>query len=141
MSALGSNLGLLQTRNVIICQPPSAEYLKLGRVCEVTDPSVIIKIVIARFDCQFKSCFVRVLLSISVIRQICHKYSLTSPPCDPFSRQRNLSCSMSSSNQPRRAIRIANCSGAKTDPGHQMLRQATKGQVDVITGGMLGLFY
>jgi hypothetical protein len=38
---------------------------------------------------------------------------------------------------PRRAIRIANCSGAKGDPGVHMLNQALYGNVDVITGDYL----
>jgi hypothetical protein len=36
-----------------------------------------------------------------------------------------------------RACRIANCSGARGDPGYQMRRQATLGQVDFITGDYL----
>jgi hypothetical protein len=39
--------------------------------------------------------------------------------------------------QARRAIRIANCSGAITDPGDLMFTQATAGPVDVITGDYL----
>ncbi|KAF4592253.1 DUF1446 domain-containing protein [Ophiocordyceps camponoti-floridani] len=37
----------------------------------------------------------------------------------------------------RRPVRIANCSGASTDAGVHMLRQATLGPVDVITGDYL----
>ncbi|GAM88119.1 hypothetical protein ANO11243_061500 [Dothideomycetidae sp. 11243] len=37
----------------------------------------------------------------------------------------------------KRAVRIANCSGANSDPGYQMLRQATQGPVDFITGDYL----
>lgn len=37
----------------------------------------------------------------------------------------------------KRPVHIANCSGAKGDPGYQMLRQATQGDVDVITGDYL----
>jgi len=37
----------------------------------------------------------------------------------------------------RRAIRVANCSGAKADPGYHMLDQAKYGDVDVITGDYL----
>lgn len=37
----------------------------------------------------------------------------------------------------RRAVRIANCSGAAGDVGFQMLRQAINGPVDVITGDYL----
>ncbi|KAI1429019.1 DUF1446-domain-containing protein [Xylaria sp. FL1777] len=37
----------------------------------------------------------------------------------------------------RRPIRIANCSGATTDPGDLMLAQASAGPVDVITGDYL----
>ena len=37
----------------------------------------------------------------------------------------------------QRPVRIANCSGAKMDPGYQMLRQATEGDVDFITGDYL----
>ncbi|OJD19256.1 hypothetical protein AJ78_00786 [Emergomyces pasteurianus Ep9510] len=36
-----------------------------------------------------------------------------------------------------RPVRIANCSGARGDPGYQMLRQATLGDVDFITGDYL----
>jgi len=36
-----------------------------------------------------------------------------------------------------RPPRIANCSGYKADPGYQMLRQATQGDVDFITGDYL----
>jgi hypothetical protein len=36
-----------------------------------------------------------------------------------------------------RPVRIANCSGARGDPGYQMLRQATLGPVDFITGDYL----
>jgi hypothetical protein len=36
-----------------------------------------------------------------------------------------------------RPVRIANCSGAKNDPGYQMRRQATQGDVDFITGDYL----
>ncbi|KIW91221.1 uncharacterized protein Z519_08117 [Cladophialophora bantiana CBS 173.52] len=36
-----------------------------------------------------------------------------------------------------RACRIANCSGARGDPGYQMRRQATLGPVDFITGDYL----
>ena len=39
-----------------------------------------------------------------------------------------------------RPVRIANCSGAKMDPGYQMLRQATQGDVDFITGDYLAEF-
>jgi hypothetical protein len=38
---------------------------------------------------------------------------------------------------PKRAIRIANCSGAKVDPGIHMLNQALYGNCDVITGDYL----
>jgi hypothetical protein len=41
------------------------------------------------------------------------------------------------SGEPRRPCRIANCSGAKPDPGYQMRRQATFGPVDFITGDYL----
>lgn len=34
----------------------------------------------------------------------------------------------------QRPIRIANCSGATSDRGFQMYRQATEGPVDAITG-------
>lgn len=37
----------------------------------------------------------------------------------------------------QRPVRVANCSGAKMDPGYQMLRQATQGDVDFITGDYL----
>ncbi|KAG9519137.1 DUF1446-domain-containing protein, partial [Aureobasidium melanogenum] len=37
----------------------------------------------------------------------------------------------------RRAVKVANCSGAAGDPGYQMLRQATQGPVDFITGDYL----
>jgi hypothetical protein len=37
----------------------------------------------------------------------------------------------------RRAIRVANCSGAKVDPGVHMLNQALYGDCDVITGDYL----
>ncbi|KIX06700.1 uncharacterized protein Z518_04676 [Rhinocladiella mackenziei CBS 650.93] len=37
----------------------------------------------------------------------------------------------------KRAVRIANCSGAAGDPGYQMLRQASDGEVDFITGDYL----
>lgn len=37
----------------------------------------------------------------------------------------------------QRRVRIANCSGAKFDPGYQMLRQATQGDVDFVTGDYL----
>ncbi|KAI0123413.1 hypothetical protein BJ170DRAFT_108069 [Xylariales sp. AK1849] len=37
----------------------------------------------------------------------------------------------------RRAIRIANCSGATPDPGDHMLTQAISGPIDVITGDYL----
>lgn len=37
----------------------------------------------------------------------------------------------------KRPCRIANCSGARGDPGYQMRRQATYGQVDFITGDYL----
>ncbi|QSS59303.1 hypothetical protein I7I51_08736 [Histoplasma capsulatum] len=37
----------------------------------------------------------------------------------------------------QRPVRIANCSGARGDPGYQMLRQATLGDVDFITGDYL----
>ncbi|KAK3080927.1 hypothetical protein LTS18_011855, partial [Coniosporium uncinatum] len=36
-----------------------------------------------------------------------------------------------------RPPRVANCSGYKADPGYQMLRQATQGDVDFITGDYL----
>lgn len=36
-----------------------------------------------------------------------------------------------------RPVRIANCSGARGDPGYQMRRQATQGHVDFITGDYL----
>jgi hypothetical protein len=36
-----------------------------------------------------------------------------------------------------RPVRIANCSGARADPGYQMRRQATQGDVDFITGDYL----
>src|SRR6186713_3095707 len=36
-----------------------------------------------------------------------------------------------------RPVRIANCSGARGDPGYQMRRQATEGDVDFITGDYL----
>lgn len=36
-----------------------------------------------------------------------------------------------------RPVRIANCSGARGDPGYQMRRQATQGDVDFITGDYL----
>ncbi|KAJ9635542.1 hypothetical protein H2201_003200 [Coniosporium apollinis] len=36
-----------------------------------------------------------------------------------------------------RPVRIANCSGARGDPGSQMRRQATEGDVDFITGDYL----
>ena len=36
-----------------------------------------------------------------------------------------------------RPVRIANCSGARGDPGYQMRRQATLGPVDFITGDYL----
>ena len=36
-----------------------------------------------------------------------------------------------------RAVRIANCSGARGDPGYQFVRQATLGDVDFITGDYL----
>ena len=39
--------------------------------------------------------------------------------------------------QTRRPCRIANCSGARGDPGYQMKRQASLGQVDFITGDYL----
>ncbi|ORY71465.1 uncharacterized protein BCR38DRAFT_492682 [Pseudomassariella vexata] len=39
--------------------------------------------------------------------------------------------------EPKRPIRIANCSGAATDPGDIMLTQATAGPVDVIIGDYL----
>lgn len=42
-----------------------------------------------------------------------------------------------SGNESRRAVRIANCSGAKTDPGQHMLNQALYGNVDFITGDYL----
>jgi hypothetical protein len=41
------------------------------------------------------------------------------------------------SSHPKRAIRIANCSGAKVDPGIHMLNQALYGNCDVITGDYL----
>ncbi|MCJ1376996.1 hypothetical protein MMC17_000086 [Xylographa soralifera] len=49
---------------------------------------------------------------------------------------------MSSQNPPdggnlKRAVRIANCSGANCDPGIHMLNQACYGDVDVITGDYL----
>lgn len=34
----------------------------------------------------------------------------------------------------RRPVRIANCSGAASDPGFQRYRQATAGPIDAITG-------
>ena len=33
-----------------------------------------------------------------------------------------------------RPVRVANCSGARGDPGFQMRRQAMEGDVDFITG-------
>jgi hypothetical protein len=42
-----------------------------------------------------------------------------------------------SSGRPTRPCRIANCSGARGDPGYQMHRQATLGPVDFITGDYL----
>lgn len=36
-----------------------------------------------------------------------------------------------------RPVRIANCSGARGDPGYQMRRQATQGPIDFITGDYL----
>ncbi|KIW09938.1 hypothetical protein PV08_11714 [Exophiala spinifera] len=36
-----------------------------------------------------------------------------------------------------RPVRVANCSGARGDPGYQMRRQATEGDVDFITGDYL----
>lgn len=36
-----------------------------------------------------------------------------------------------------RPVRVANCSGARGDPGYQMRRQATQGDVDFITGDYL----
>ncbi|KAJ0413470.1 hypothetical protein BJY00DRAFT_306309 [Aspergillus carlsbadensis] len=39
--------------------------------------------------------------------------------------------------QPKRAVRIANCSGATSDPGVHMYNQAKYGPVDVITGDYL----
>ena len=36
-----------------------------------------------------------------------------------------------------RPVKIANCSGARGDPGYQMRRQATQGDVDFITGDYL----
>jgi hypothetical protein len=41
------------------------------------------------------------------------------------------------SSNPKRAIRIANCSGAKADPGIHMLNQSLYGNCDVITGDYL----
>ncbi|KAA8910927.1 hypothetical protein FN846DRAFT_937536 [Sphaerosporella brunnea] len=41
------------------------------------------------------------------------------------------------SEQGQRPIRIGNCSGATSDPGYQMFRQATLGPIDVITGDYL----
>jgi hypothetical protein len=41
---------------------------------------------------------------------------------------------------PTRAIRIANCSGAISDPGRYMLEQAREGPVDAITGDYLAEF-
>jgi hypothetical protein len=41
------------------------------------------------------------------------------------------------SHSTKRAIRVANCSGAKVDPGVHMLNQAKYGNVDVITGDYL----
>ncbi|KAL4861633.1 hypothetical protein BDV12DRAFT_61801 [Aspergillus spectabilis] len=38
---------------------------------------------------------------------------------------------------PKRAVRIANCSGAASDPGEHMYNQAKYGSVDVITGDYL----
>ena len=40
----------------------------------------------------------------------------------------------------QRPAHIANCSGAKMDPGYQMLRQAQQGDVDFITGDYLAEF-
>ncbi|EEH36004.2 hypothetical protein PAAG_00327 [Paracoccidioides lutzii Pb01] len=40
-------------------------------------------------------------------------------------------------NRGQRPVRVANCSGARGDPGYQMLRQATLGDVDFITGDYL----
>lgn len=37
----------------------------------------------------------------------------------------------------RRPVKVANCSGYKDDPAWQMLRQATMGEVDFITGDYL----
>ena len=41
----------------------------------------------------------------------------------------------------RRPVRVANCSGAKVDPGIHMLNQARHGNVDVITGDYLAGAY
>ena len=41
----------------------------------------------------------------------------------------------------RRPVRVANCSGAKVDPGIHMLNQARNGDVDVITGDYLAGTY
>lgn len=37
----------------------------------------------------------------------------------------------------KRPVRVANCSGARVDPGIHMLNQALYGNVDVITGDYL----
>lgn len=37
----------------------------------------------------------------------------------------------------RRPVRIANCSGAASDRGFQMYRQATAGPIDAVTGNVL----
>jgi len=42
-----------------------------------------------------------------------------------------------SSQSGSRPVRVANCSGARGDPGYQMRRQATQGDVDFITGDYL----
>ncbi len=47
------------------------------------------------------------------------------------------STSAAPTGEPRRPVRIANCSGARGDPAYQMVRQATLGPVDFITGDYL----
>ncbi|KAK2796357.1 hypothetical protein FQN51_009447 [Onygenales sp. PD_10] len=49
----------------------------------------------------------------------------------------NNSAARWTSSKGQRPVRIANCSGARGDPGYQMLRQATLGDVDFITGDYL----
>ncbi|KAJ5348356.1 uncharacterized protein MYU51_015169 [Penicillium brevicompactum] len=44
---------------------------------------------------------------------------------------------MTSPSEPRRPVRVANCSGYHGDPAYEMYRQATRGQVDFITGDYL----